>query len=350
MKRANVLLVLVLGATLAGCMGGGSGGDPDEAPGGDGGYTAKHAAELARAHAATWSPDADLVGLEAQELAPGTTGRTPPPGVPAATDPVVGNGRAPFWLAGLRSADGEFLLVAVAAQVTEIPRGGDHTLARARTPLADWRLDSDDAADAAWPDRSSANVYSLLRMEPGDDGPVPVWTLQDATAGEIVRLNAASGEIIARETVAAAYNAQAAFAVFVNGEQLGFADPRYDFEATQFYDAHLNVAADKGDAIIQLRAANVRFSTFLGSLDISYQPMVLGLDEGHGGSSWKDSNTTRTRLYVDAGDGEGFHEVDDGPTHVLAGGQRLLLTYGANSDMTPSELKRQQQAVARVEG
>ncbi len=346
------VLLLVAALLLAGCSAPSEEKPPLPASfplGDDPGYTAKHAARVAQEYGDNWMEGAILVGLEAQEIAPGARGRAVPPGIATSTDPTVGNGRAPYWIAGLRGPAHEFLLLVVTDVAKEIPRGGDHALATSFTELTPWRLDSGDAFAAAWAeaDLAGGTTYALLRMQGPEGAERPVWTIEAGHPKVTVTINAQTGQVQTSQAPAAT-EARAAFALFVDMQRVSFNDPRYDVEKTQYLDAHLKIGEPNGDAIIHLKGHGVSFSQFLGSLGISYQSRVLQLDEGHGGTQWTDTNESYARLYVDHGDGAGFQRADNGPTHVLAAGQRILLTYASDDQLTASQLRAQQQAVASI--
>lgn len=196
MKRVLLAAALVAAAT-AGCV--------DDPRQGGAAIAGTVAHERALEEARTWAADAELVLLSGVE-APGShpaTEREDDARLAVPADADVGDGRAPAWTA-LFYSEGENATLSVRVVGDQVralePTGSPET----PVPLANWSVDSPEAAATALDERSfreaalaeGANVALTLGTEGGE----PVWTLKARSGAHggatTARVHAVNGTLL----------------------------------------------------------------------------------------------------------------------------------------------------------
>lgn len=168
---------LVLTVPLVGCADDrrGSGQPPAEGEA----FTAREGLETARNAADEWSTGAELAGvtMAEQEEAPEEWN---PSAFGYTGDESIGDGAIPQWLYFFVDGDEVHgVYVDQDGQLYEDPEPPGQT---PQDPLAEWGIDSSDAADAAREDEDFAEILSaddagvLYALQQGEEG--PVWWVQ----------------------------------------------------------------------------------------------------------------------------------------------------------------------------
>lgn len=371
------LLVAVL---MAGCTGLFGGEDEDRGP-----WTAKQAIDRATPVAQDWRDGARVVAAHAHERGPGAPDRSlvgVGPVVPV--DDAVGDGIAAVWLVGFRDpADQAFLLVAVHDGGPTILEDGDsHHFATLPTLLGNWQTSAKDAVLAARAQDPALDaildeedVELDVQLRPADptrgfgDNPLGLhahWMIVGHSTGlgqvALAYVDATNGQFVTDGAPSSGPETTVdwhiGWGLFVDGERIDFSDDAYQVAATQHQEAHLRPGS--GDQIIHVEGIFrgeplVTLRSFLGSLDVEFQPGYLRLDNktaAHGGRDFPDGGGKIWRVYVSERSSE--HEGGRTPFEqasgdfgglILQDGQRILITYGSPDQINDQVLQQQQSQV-----